>query len=198
MLQFLSKRIVAMLLTMLSASVLVFVVLEVSPGSVATKVLGPAPPRSSAGSGWTSMATAHPWHALFRLAGESRQGRFRLLDPLQDPVHTILWPRLANTGLLGLSTFAVMIPLSLTLGVLAGMRAGSVYDRLISLVSILTTSVPEFASAVALSAIFVFSLAWLPGTSAMADGFTWLELVLPTAVLVLYDLATSRARPGPP
>ena len=33
MLLFLSKRIVAMLLTMLSASVLVFVVLEVSPGS---------------------------------------------------------------------------------------------------------------------------------------------------------------------
>ena len=38
---FLRKRIVAMLLTMLSASLLVFVVLEVSPGSVATKVLGP-------------------------------------------------------------------------------------------------------------------------------------------------------------
>ena len=53
--------------------------------------------------------------------------------------------------------------------------------------SILTTSVPEFASAVVLSALFVFSLAWLPGTSAMAEGFTWQELVLPTAVLVLYD-----------
>src|SRR5262245_53599084 len=103
------------------------------------------------------------------------------------PVHTILWPRLANTAVLGLTTFAVMIPLSLTLGVLAGMRAGSVYDRLISLISILTTSVPEFASAVVLSAIFVFSLAWLPGTSSMAEGFSWYELVLPTAVLVLYD-----------
>jgi len=75
----------------------------------------------------------------------------------------------------------------LTLGVLAGMREGSAYDRLISLISILTTSVPEFASAVVLSALFVFGLAWLPGTSSMADGFTWQELVLPTAVLVLYD-----------
>src|SRR4029434_3215276 len=67
------------------------------------------------------------------------------------------------------------------------MRVGSVYDRLISLVSILTTSIPEIASAVGLSALFVFRLAWLPGTSAMAEGFTWRELVLPTAVLVLYD-----------
>ena len=91
-----------------------------------------------------------------------------------------------------------MIPLSLTLGVLAGMRAGSVYDRLISLISILTTSVPEFASAVVLSAIFVFSLAWLPGTSSMAEGFTWRELVLPTAVLVLYDFGYVTRMTGPP
>ena len=41
MLLFLGKRLVAMLLTMLAVSALVFVVLEVSPGSVATKVLGP-------------------------------------------------------------------------------------------------------------------------------------------------------------
>jgi ABC-type dipeptide/oligopeptide/nickel transport system permease component len=38
---FLGKRLVAMLLTMLAVSAIVFVVLEVSPGSVATKVLGP-------------------------------------------------------------------------------------------------------------------------------------------------------------
>lgn len=66
-------------------------------------------------------------------------------------------------------------------------REGAVQDRLISLLSILTTSVPEFASAVLLSALCVFSLAWLPGTSSMADGFHWQELLLPTAVLVLYD-----------
>jgi peptide/nickel transport system permease protein len=80
-----------------------------------------------------------------------------------------------------------MVPLSLTLGVLAGMREGSLQDRLISLLSIVTTSVPEFASAVLLSAVFVFRLGWLPGTSSMADGFAWQELILPTAVLVLYD-----------
>jgi peptide/nickel transport system permease protein len=119
--------------------------------------------------------------------GKVVRGDFGYSTRFKTPVHAILWPRLAHTALLGLTTFAVMIPLSLTLGVLAGMRAGSIYDRLISLISILTTSVPEFASAVVLSAIFVFSLAWLPGTSSMAEGFTWRELVLPTAVLVLYD-----------
>ena len=82
---------------------------------------------------------------------------------------------------------AVVIPLSLTLGVLAGMREGSVLDRVISVGSIVTTSVPEFASAVLLSAIFVFYLDILPGVSSMSDGFSLVELILPVMVLVLYD-----------
>ena len=188
MLLFLSKRLVAMLLTMLAVSLLVFVVLEISPGSIATKVLGPysSPAQRQlwlAQHGYTApLATRYlAW------LGKVVTGNFGDSTRFKMPVHAILWPRLANTALLGLTTFAVMVPLSLALGVLAGMREGSAYDRLISLLSILTTSVPEFASAVVLSALFVFGLAWLPGTSSMADGFTWQELVLPTAVLVLYD-----------
>jgi peptide/nickel transport system permease protein len=177
-----------MLLTMLAVSVLVFVVLEVSPGSVATKVLGPysSPAQRQlwlAQHGYTAPLTTRYLTWLRRVL----VGDFGYSSRFKVPVHAILWPRLANTAWLGLTTFAVLVPLSLTLGVLAGMRAGSLHDRLISLLSILTTSVPEFASAVLLSAIFVFGLAWLPGTSAMADGWAWQELVLPTAVLVLYD-----------
>ena len=103
------------------------------------------------------------------------------------PVNDILWDRLANTGILGLATFLVMIPLSLTLGVLAGMKEGSFQDRSISVVGIVFTSVPEFASAVLLSTIFVFGLGLLPGTSGMTDGFNFVELILPVMVLVLYD-----------
>lgn len=162
---FFTKRLVAMLLTMLAVSVLVFVVLEVSPGSVATKVLGPysSPEQRQlwlAQHGYTAPLTTRYLTWLSRVIA----GDFGYSTRFKVPVHAILWPRLANTALLGLTTFAVMIPLSLTLGVLAGMREGAVQDRLISLLSILTTSVPEFASAVLLSALFVFSLAWLPGT----------------------------------
>ena len=185
---FLTKRLVAMLLTMFAVSVLVFVVLEISPGSVATKVLGPysSPEQRQlwlAQHGYTAPLTTR----YLTWLGKMLAGDFGYSTRFKVPVHAILWPRLANTALLGLTTFTVMIPLSLTLGVLAGMREGSVPDRLISLLSILTTSVPEFASAVLLSALFVFGLAWLPGTSSMADGFNWKELILPTAVLVLYD-----------
>ena len=96
-------------------------------------------------------------------------------------------PRLWNTAILGFWTFAVMIPLSLVLGILAGMREGSKLDRTISVTSVTTTSIPEFASAVFLSAIFVFWLKLLPGTSGMSSGFEFKQLILPVMVLVLYD-----------
>jgi peptide/nickel transport system permease protein len=102
-------------------------------------------------------------------------------------VSEVLWPRLTNTGILAACLFILMIPLSLTFGVLAGMREGSWRDRTISSFSVFTTSIPEFASATLLSAIFVFSLRWLPGTSAMTDGFDWRQMVLPVGVLLLYD-----------
>ena len=135
MLLFLGKRLVAMLLTMLAVSALVFVVLEVSPGSVATKVLGPysSPEQRRLWLVQHGYSAPLPTRYVTWL-GRVVMGDFGYSTRFKTPVQAILWPRLAHTVWLGLSTFAVMIPLSLTLGVLAGMRAGSVYDRLISFV----------------------------------------------------------------
>jgi peptide/nickel transport system permease protein len=76
---------------------------------------------------------------------------------------------------------------SLILGVLSGIAEGSLRDRTITVASVLTTSVPEFASATFLVAIFVFWLDWLPGSSSFSGGFSIRELVLPVAVLVIYN-----------
>lgn len=103
------------------------------------------------------------------------------------PVADVLGPRLVNTAILaGLAMF-FMVVFSLFLGVMAGVREGSAQDRVFSLIAIVTTSIPEFASAVIFVAVFVFWLDWLPGTSAMSGGFRWSEIVMPVAVLVLYS-----------
>jgi peptide/nickel transport system permease protein len=101
-------------------------------------------------------------------------------------VADIFWDRLGNTGILAGVTFVIMVIVALVLGVLAGMKEGSPQDRAISVLSIATTSVPEYASAVILAGIFVFWLGWLPGTSSMTSGFNIVELILPVMVLTLY------------
>ncbi|TDJ61982.1 MAG: ABC transporter permease [Proteobacteria bacterium] len=188
MLIFIAKRIGFMVVTMLVVSLLLFLLLEISPGNVATKVLGPYSSEEQRQIWLEQHGYLEPAYIRYgKWVGNFATGNFGESIRFKGPVADVLWPRLWNTAILGFWTFALMIPLSLTLGILSGMREASKLDRIISVTSIITTSVPEFASAVFLSALFVFSWKLLPGTSSMADGFNFKELILPLMVLVIYD-----------
>ena len=188
MLIFIMRRIGAMVLTMVVVSILLFVLLELQPGNVATKVLGPYSSDEQREIWLEKNGYNDPlYERYFRWLGRAVVGDFGESIKYKTEVSEILWPRLGNTAILGAATMAVVIPLALVLGVLAGMREGSATDRSISVLSIVTTSVPEFASAPILQAFFVFYLALLPGTSSMIGGFNPVELILPVMVLVLYD-----------
>ena len=188
MLIFILKRIGQMLIIMLVVSVLLFLLLEINIESVATKVLGQ----------YSTLEQREIWlqangyyDPLYERYGRWLWGFVTgdLGDSVRfkQPINNFLWERLWNTTILGFWVMVVLVPLSLTLGILAGMREGSPLDRAISITGITTTSIPEFASAPLLAAIFVFGLGWLPGTSSMMGGFDWKQLVLPVAVLVIYD-----------
>ena len=182
-----ARRFGSMVLIMAVISFVLFVIFESDKLGVAGKVLGP----------YSSTEQRELWleqngynRSFFVRYGEwvtnAVRGDFGESIRFKAPVSDLLWPRLANTGFLALMVFAIMIPLSLFLGVIAGMREGSGTDRAVSTFSVLTTSVPEFASATLLVSLFVFQLGWLPGTSSMTGGFSWVEMVLPVAVLVIY------------
>ena len=183
------KRTGFMIITMIIVSVILFLLLETSlTGDPATRVLG----------NFASAEQKELWRdqhgynqpVVVRYAkwlGNFATGNFGTSIRYRTEVKKVLFPRLWNTAILGFWTFAIMIPLSLILGILSGMKEGSMLDRTISVFGILTTSVPEFASAVFFSALFVFGLKWLPGTSSMSSGFDFKQLILPAMVLIVYD-----------
>ena len=213
--RFVLRRSAEMLLTFVVASFLVFAVTEFSPGNVARKTLGPYAPQESVDLLYQRLHLNDP--LLVRYGRWIGVLTGILKDPLQDPalkldfkdprgdryfgnfgystlfkapVNDVLWDRLGNTLLLAGLAVAVIVPLSIVLGVLAGMRAGSVMDRALSTASIVMTSVPEFALGVMLVAVFVVFLGLLPGTSPLDDSAGWSiasQLVLPVAVLTIYD-----------
>ncbi|HEX6010511.1 MAG TPA: ABC transporter permease [Geminicoccaceae bacterium] len=183
-----ARRFASMLLIMAVVSFILFLIFETDKLAVAGKVLGPYSSVEQRELWLEQEGYNRPFVVRYvEWVGDALRGDFGDSIRFKTPVSTLLWDRLANTGILALCVFAIMIPLSLLLGVLSGMREGSGLDRSISFLSILTTSVPEFASATFLVALFVFQLGWLPGTSSMTGGFNPVELVLPVAVLVLYD-----------
>ncbi len=188
MLILIGRRLGSMILVMLVVSALTFITLEAQPGSVATKVLGPYSSEEQREIWLENNGYNEPiWERYVVWLGNFLSGDFGESTRFKTEVSNVLWPRLGNTAILAAATMALVIPISLVLGVLAGMREGSRTDRTISVVSIFTTSVPEIASAPILAFIFVFLLGILPGTSSFQNGFSIAELILPTMVLVLYD-----------
>ena len=157
MLLLMARRLASMLLIMAVVSFILFLIFESNKLAVAGKVLGPYSSVEQRELWLEQNGYNRPFVVRYvEWVGNAVQGDFGDSIRFKAPVSDLLWDRLGNTGILALCVFAIMIPLSLALGVLSGMREGSTLDRSISFVSILTTSVPEFASATFLVALFVF------------------------------------------
>ncbi|WP_102223153.1 ABC transporter permease [Acidimangrovimonas sediminis] len=82
------------------------------------------------------------------------QGDWGWSTVFRSGVGGILATRLGATGWLMLCVLLVLIPSSLIIGILAGMREGSKLDRSLSVVSIASTSTPEYVSGVVLIVLF--------------------------------------------
>ena len=187
MLNLVLRRLGTMVLIMLVVALLLFLINEGDPRLIARSVLGPYAQDEQLDA-WIM---EHGYdRSLFVRYFEwiSRVLTGDLGDSIiyKRPVNEIFWDRLGNTAILAGVTFLFMVVVALVLGVLAGMKEGSAQDRVISVFSIATTSVPEYASAVILAGVFVYWLAVLPGTSSMTGGFSVVELILPVLVLTLY------------
>ena len=133
------------------------------------------------------------------------QGDWGYSTVFREGVGSILVTRLGATGWLMLWVLIVMIPSSLIIGILAGMREGSRLDRSLSVVSIASTSTPEYVSGVVLIVLFGSSFTGLSllfkhwglidggvllkgnATSAMSH-ITFDNFALPVATISLYGI----------
>lgn len=212
---FLLRRSSTLLLTLIAASFLVFAVTQFSPSNVARETLGAyalpeqvhllyeklqlGDPLLVRYVRWAGVLVGLRKDPLDNPAlglnihdprGPRYLGNFGYSTLFRVPVNQIIWHRLGNTAALAGIAFAIIVPLSMLLGILAGMRPGSLLDRALSVASITMTSMPEYAIGVILAAVFAVWFKILPGTSPLVGGTGWplpSQYVLPVAVLVLYD-----------
>ncbi len=123
----------------------------------------------------------------------------------KGPVLASLGDKLAATGWLMLAVMLVMVPASLLIGVLSGMREGSRTDRTLSTFSIASTATPEYVSGVILVALLASPVVglspllaewgWIDGktlflgtaTSAI-DDITFWNFTLPVMTIALYGI----------
>jgi peptide/nickel transport system permease protein len=127
-----------------------------------------------------------------RWVGKAVSGDFGNSTSQHLPVGPLILRRAANSAVLALAGLALILPIALVLGTVAGLTAGRATDRVISVFSLILTSTPEFVVGVLL--LLVFAVHWrvLPGSSALIGAASPLsaplKLVLPAMTLALVDI----------
>ncbi|SDE61735.1 ABC transporter permease [Rhodospira trueperi] len=188
---FIAKRAVALALTLVAASLVVFGVLEVLPGDPALLILGVNAREDTLAALRESMGLDQPAHWRY-LAWIGGLLTGQLADSLtyDVPVTELLVPRIAVSLPLALMALTLTVALALPLGVLAAARRGRAADGAIMGASQLGIAVPNFWLGILLILLFAVTLRWLP-----SGGFPGWEAGVGPALAALIMPAVALALP---
>ena len=170
MARFLIVRLSLIVVTLLAVSVAIFSLIEFAPGDAASAMLGQG-------------ATPDNLKALRGRLGLDKPPHVRYLDWIGGAVRgdlgnsaagkeisSIIGGRLFNSALLAVGAFLIAVPLGLVMGVVVGVKSDTVWDRVLTLGGLVTISLPEFVTGIALLLILSSTLEWLPSSSIMMPG----------------------------
>jgi peptide/nickel transport system permease protein len=107
------------------------------------------------------------------------------------PVAKSLFIRLRNSLVLAGLAFLIVMPLALLLGVMAGLKEGTLRDRVLSVGGMIFSVIPEFATGIFLILIVGVWLGVVPGATVFGEKAPWERLdmlVLPVLTLTLIEL----------
>ncbi len=165
-LRLVAGRILLSLLTLLIVSLIIFAVLEVLPGDVATRILGrDATPEAlellRIKLGLNDPAPLRYFHWLSGLlSGNPGQSLVS-----SRPVTEILGPRIYNTVLLSIYAFLLYLPLTVLPALIQAIRRDKPVDHGLSIITLVLLSMPDFLLATILLFTFVVLVPILPAIS---------------------------------
>ena len=189
-LRLIAQRILLSLLTLLLVSMFIFLMLEILPGDVASRILGRDATPDSLAVLRAQLHLNEP--ALLRYGrwlGHLLTGDFGVSLVSNRPVADILGPRIFNTVLLSLYAFAMYLPLTVLPAMIQAIRRDRPVDHALSIVTLVLLSTPDFLLATILMITFVIELPILPAMSLVDEGSSAMEylqaMTLPAATLAI-------------
>ncbi|MFR9729587.1 ABC transporter permease [Saccharopolyspora sp. MS10] len=180
------RRVLLGMVQILLVVVLVFLLTEALPGDAAVTIAGDNPDPAMIELLREQLGLNAPlWQRLGDWILNASQGDFgqSLLGPRS--VLDIIGTSVGPTLLLAALALALIIPVSLGLGLLAAQREGRFTDRAITSATLGLYAVPEFAMAILLVTAFAVQLGWLPPTAVGGSDLLSRPAVLVLPVLVL-------------
>jgi peptide/nickel transport system permease protein len=193
MLRLIGRRLLLMVPTLILASMLIFALAEVLPGDVGRSILGPYATQQQVDILNHQLGADKPIYERYAVwAGHFVTGKWGVSPVNNVPIASTVIKALGNSMLLAGFALIIIVPLSILVGVFAGLRRDSLIDRTITISSLSMTVIPEFVSGVILIWLFAVQLKWLPVTATAPDGSNIFQrlyyLILPAIPLMFLEL----------
>ena len=198
MLQFLLRRILAVLPVLFVVSLVVFLILRLAPGDPAAVIAGNSATNEDIAKIQVQLGLDRSIPVQYGIwMGNVFQGDLGFSYYLNKPVTELIAQRVEPTLSLAFGTVILAILIAVPLGTLAAWRMGGWLDRLLSGFSVAGFSVPVFVIGYLLIYFFAIRLEWLPvqgykslsGPSA-AGPWAWMrQLILPWMTLAMIYVA---------
>jgi peptide/nickel transport system permease protein len=193
MLRLIGRRLLLMIPTLILVSMLVFALAEVLPGDVGRSILGPYASDAQVRYLNHKLGADKPIVVRYgEWAGHFVTGKWGDSELLRIPVFPAVMRALGNSLLLAGFALVIIVPLSILIGVSAGLRRDSALDRGITISTLSMTVIPEFVSGVIVLMVFAVWLKWLPVTAMPPAGSNFFDrfyyLILPAIPLMFLEL----------
>jgi len=201
--RFVLVRLALLLVTLWILSVLVFAGGQLLPGDIGRAILGPFADARAVAALNHQIGADQPVLAQYAgWIGGVVQGDLGRSFAYRAPVAPFIGTALANSLKLAAVAILLVVPISIAGGVVAALYAGRPLDRIISLLGLSTSVIPEFVSSLLLILVFGLWLRWLPISATWPPGagigVQIQHLILPALplVLVLFGYIARMARAG--
>jgi peptide/nickel transport system permease protein len=183
------RRLVIGVVLLALVSVLVFGATQILPGDAASAILGRSATPAQKEIYRKQLGLDKPLpEQYWRWISHVARGDLGTSVANGVPVTSFISARAGKSVVLALAALIVLLPVSLALGVLSGIRRDRPIDHAISVTSLALIALPEFVTGTLLIAFIAVTLKWLPPTSIIESGGVLSNpklLVLPVLTLCL-------------
>ncbi|RXZ02190.1 ABC transporter permease [Fictibacillus sp. S7] len=196
MLSYAIKRILAIIPILIGVSFLVFSIVYLIPGDPAVKILGQAATDEAVAELRKDLGLDKPFIIQYGIwLGNMLTGDLGTSITMRVSVDSVLIPKLINTLILTGGSLVICLIGGVLIGLLAGLKPYSWFDRISMFFAQFGANVPVFWLAIVLMWIFSIQLDWLPAFGMYdmrTEGSIWSvlqHLILPSIAASSVSLA---------
>ncbi|MGB9738753.1 MAG: ABC transporter substrate-binding protein [Chloroflexus aggregans] len=199
MLQYIIRRLLIAIPTLLIISFVIFAVLALAPGDpLAQFALNPAIPESTRELIRIQFGLDQPWPIRYvRWLTSLLRGDWGFSFGTRGPVIDLIWQRLPQTLVVVGSAYIIAVMLAIPIGIISAVKQYSLFDNIATFFAFIGFSVPSFFTGLVLILVFAINLKWFPivynTTLQVVDWDTFTQqvrqMVLPVTVLVVQQTA---------